>query len=284
MNKLGVTLSGGGARGLAHIGFLRVMDREKIHPAYVTGTSMGAIIGAAYATGMDVDSIQKAAIEFSRLRNIVRLMHISQPGKGFVDSEKIRAFLGDLIPEYLEFDQLKIPLAVCAVDLKTGMSVTLKSGKVLPAIMASSAMPGIFSPVKIGPYQFVDGGVLNNMPIDLAYQLGAEKVIAVDVQQTISNPEMELEDMEKSRRSTLPLPNYFYEVSRSEVIMSSKINDYNLQNYPPDLLIEMPISPEVSSLSGFRQVDEIIRFGEEKTESVLPQIRALLESGLTAAG
>lgn len=276
--KLGLALAGGGARGLAHIGLLKVLEREHIRPAYIAGTSMGAIIGAAYATGMDVDMIEKAAIEFTRPRNMIRMVHLTQPSRGLIDMEKLRIFLATLIPEYLEFDQLKTPLAVCATDLISGKAITLRNGKILPSILASCAVPGVFKPVEIGPYRLVDGGVLNNMPVDLAYQLGAQKVLAVDVQQNVHNTADRLAEYNKPVLP-LPLPQYFYEIARSEIIMASRITDINLQNYPPDLLIDMPVSQDVTTLSGYNKAEEIIKVGEKTTEAHLARIKALLGHG-----
>lgn len=274
--KLGLALAGGGARGLAHIGLLKVLERERIRPAYISGTSMGAIVAAAYATGMDVGMLEKAAIDITRTRNMIRMVHLAKPSRGLIDIDKLRSFLATLIPEYLEFDQLKIPLAVCATDLISGKAITLKEGKILPAILASSSVPGVFKPVEIGPYRLVDGGVLNNMPVDLAFQLGASKVLAVDVQQNVHNTAARLAEYNKPV-GPLPLPDYFYEIARSEIIMASRITDINLQNYPPDLLIDMPVSEDVTALTGYNKAEEIIRVGEQTTEAHLDQIKALLE-------
>jgi NTE family protein len=275
-SKLGLVLAGGGARGIAHIGLLKVLERERIRPAFIAGTSMGAIIGAAYATGMDVNILEKAAIDVTRPHNMIRMVHLTQPSRGLIDSDKLRAFLAGLIPEYLEFDQLKIPLAVCATDLITGKAIGLREGKILPAIMASCALPGVFKPVHIGPYRLVDGGVVNNLPVDLAYQLGAEKVVAVDVQQNARNTPVWEEEYNKPVYS-LSMPTNLHYIARSEIIMAGRITEFNLRIYPPDLLIEIPVSNDVTSLTGYNKAEEIIRVGEETTLANLDRIKALLE-------
>ena len=115
------------------------------------------------------------------------------------------------------------------------------------------------------------------MPVDLAFQLGAEKVIAVDVQERPQSNYISPSEKTKSLLS-LPLPNYFYELLRSEVIMTSRLTEINLQIYPPDLLIEMPITSEITAISGYNRAEEIIRLGEETTEKYLPKIKALFGS------
>lgn len=275
-NKLGLVLSGGGARGLSHIGMLKVLEREHIHPAYISGTSMGAILGAAYASGMSVDALEKVALEITQTRNMVKMVHLSQPFKGLIDIDKLKAFLSTMIPEYMEFSQLRIPLAVCATDLLTGKAISIREGKVLSAILASSALPGIFQPVEIGPYKLVDGGVLNNMPVDLAYQLGAQKVVAIDVQQRTQSSFIQMMEPAKPKQP-LAVPDQIQDMLRSEVIMASRITEINLQIYPPDLMVEMPVSIEITSISGYNRAAEIIQVGVETTEKYLPQIRALLE-------
>ena len=147
-----------------------------IVPDIISGTSMGAIIGAAYACGMKIDQLEKTAIELTRMRNLIQIVHLRQPIKGLIDPEKLKKMLTSIIPEDISFEQLKIPLAVCATDLNSGKAVGLHQGNLLTAVMASCALPGVFPPVCIGDNYLVDGGVLNNLPVDLAYRLGSELV------------------------------------------------------------------------------------------------------------
>lgn len=275
-SKLGLVLSGGGARGLSHIGLLKVLEREQIRPDFISGTSMGAIIGAAYASGLSLETLEKLAVETTRNRNMIRMVHIRQPFKGLIDVDKLKSLLTSMIPEYLEFDQLKIPLSVCATDLNTGHAVTLRSGKVLNSIMASCALPGVFPPVEIGSMRLVDGGVLNNMPIDQVYQLGAEKVLAIDVQLRIQ-VNSAVQPGSTKPRLPLSMPDQFSAMILSENIMAGRITDLNLLVYPPDLYIEMPVSREITAISGYNRAEEIIRVGEVTTEKYLAKIKALLE-------
>jgi NTE family protein len=273
--KLGMALSGGGARGLAYIGAFKVLERENIRPSFISGTSMGSIMGAAYATGISASELESFTLEATRRRNMVRMVHLTQPSKGLIDIEKLKILLTRLIPESMEFSQLKIPLSVCATDLLSGKSVTLREGKVLPAVLASSAYPGVFRAVEIGSMRMVDGGLLNNLPINLAYQLGAEKVIAFDVQTKVQNSYPWHMSKEKAPWS-LSIPESFSELMWSVSIMSDRINDINMQTYPSDLYVLLPVDKEITSFTGFTRAEEIIRIGEETTEIYLPKIKALL--------
>lgn len=272
--KFGLVLGGGGARGLAHVGVLKTLTKLGIVPDYIAGTSMGGIIGAAFASGMDIDQLEKTAIDKTRMTNMIKMVHLRQPIKGLIDPEKLRKLLASIIPEDADFDQLQIPLAVCATDLNSGKSVGLQKGNLLTAVMASCALPGVFPPVCIGDDYLVDGGVLNNLPVDLAYRLGAEMVIAIDVQQRMEHHSFWQYEPLKPKLPQ-PLSDSFYDMMRSETIMSSRITEINLQVYPPDLYIEVPVSKEISTLSGYHRADEIIRVGEKATEKYLDVIQAL---------
>lgn len=169
---LGLALSGGGARGLAHIGFLKVLEREQIRVDYLSGTSMGAVIAAAYARGMSIEDLEREAVSTTTTRNMIRMVSIAPPMRGIVESSKLKSVLSHFIPEGINFEDLRIPTAISATDLIRSCSVTLNSGPVLPAVMASCAMPGIFPAVDFPPLRLVDGGVLNNLPVNLVRKLG----------------------------------------------------------------------------------------------------------------
>lgn len=275
IRKFGLALSGGGARGFAHIGLLKVLDREKIKPSYLSGTSMGAIIAAAYASGMSGKDIEEEAIKYTRTRNLVRMVHLTPPFKGLINQQKVAEYLSDMIPQGMRFDELRIPLAICATDLMQSRSISLTEGLVLPAVLASASIPGVFPPVVIPPYRLVDGGVVNNLPVDLAFQLGAEKVVAVDVQ---INPfeTTPWQDKHKEQKWSMPISEYIMDMLWSETIMSARITQLNLKTYPPDVYIRMPIDKEITVLMGFPRAREIIDRGEETAEQYLPIIKQML--------
>lgn len=273
--KLGLALSGGGARGLAHIGFLKVLEREKIPVSFLSGTSMGSIIGAAYAGGMDLSKLEMETIHSTTLRNMMRLVSMTPPTKGILEAGKVRSLLGRFIPESLTFSDLRIPLSICATDLIHSNPVTLDQGLVLDAVMASCAVPGVFPPVYYPPYKLVDGGVLNNLPVDLVRNMGAEKVIGIDVQ---VNPfdTTPWQDLPVSEHFPIPLPEALKDILWSSTIMIARITQIQLETNKPDLYIRPHIPREITMFLGFQKAAEVIAIGEKAAEEFLPQIRSLI--------
>lgn len=273
--QFGLALSGGGVRGLAHIGVLKVLEREGMRPGYLSGTSMGAVIGAAYAAGMSPIEIENFTLNQFSLRNMMGLVHLTQPNRGLMDPAKVRDMLTKLIPMDMEFSQLRIPLVVCATDLLYCRSIPLMTGNVLKAVIASSAVPGIFPAVELPPYRLVDGGLLNNLPIDLVYRMGAEKVIGVDVQMEL---ECHADVVNQEQKNGWPnlSPEIYQDVMRSVMIISSRITARNLEVYPPNLLVRPKIPRDVSVLRGFSKASEVIRSGEVAAEKMLPAIEQLI--------
>jgi NTE family protein len=274
--KLGLALGGGGARGLAHVGFLKVLERENIKVDFLSGTSMGSIIAAAYARGMELSEIEKEVLLSTSTRNMMRLVNLTPPTRGFLEVNKVRTMLTRFIPESLTFDDLHIPLAVCATDLIRSVAVTLDKGEVLPAVMASCSVPGIFPAVNYPPYRLVDGGVLNNLPVDLVKKLGAEKIIAIDVQ---FNPFDATPNEELPATSFLPLhiPTTLKDLLWSSMIMTARVTQVQLEILPPDLYIRPNIAQNITLFMGFQKAAEVIAEGEKAAEENLPQIRKILE-------
>ena len=274
--KLGLALSGGGARGLAHLGFLKVLEREKIKVDFLSGTSMGSVIAAAYARGMDLDELEAAIVHATTMRNMIRLVSLTPPTRGLFDLHKVKSVLAHLIPESVTFKDLRIPLAVCATDLIQSIAVTLNEGDVLPAVLASCAVPGIFPPVYKKPYKLVDGGVLNNLPVDLVRNLGAEKIIAIDVQ---VNPfdNIPWEDHPVAERIPIPIPSSLKDILWSATMMMAQITQVQIQKIKPDIYIRPNIPRDVSLFTGFHKAIEVIAVGAQAAEEYLPEIRRLLE-------
>jgi len=182
--KIGLVLSGGAARGLAHIGVIEKLNEWGIKPDIVVGTSMGAIVGAAYAYGLDVEQmldVVRIFIEDGALESLVELSGAVDRG-GIVPHNKIegyfRTFFGDV-----KIEDLKVKYACTAYDLNSEEEIILESGDLVSAITASSAFPGVFEPVKVGNMLLIDGGIRNNIPIDIAKRMGADLIIVSDVSQ-----------------------------------------------------------------------------------------------------
>ena len=174
--RVGLALSGGVARGLAHIGVLKVLKKHKIPIHCLAGTSAGALVGAFFAAGMSPDLIEKNAKKLGWFRFLKFI-----PGRhGPLEVEEIRKFIIENIGD-IKFSDLNLPFAAVACDIKTGNEVILSEGKVARAVAASFAFPGIFAPVKHHQELLVDGGIVDNLPSSVLLKMGANFVIAVDV-------------------------------------------------------------------------------------------------------
>lgn len=176
MSNIGLALGGGGAKGFAHIGVLRALEELAIFPDILSGTSMGGVVAALYATGMSVERIE-ASLRATGLT----VFAAREPSRlGLMGRGKIIAWLGGLLGD-VTFEQLPHKLAMMAVDLEAGTEVVLDTGRVVDAVLATTAFPGLFAPVERDGRYLIDGGALNNVPFDVARQMGAEYVIASDV-------------------------------------------------------------------------------------------------------
>lgn len=178
--KVGLALSGGAVRGMTHIGVLKYLEEKGIEVELIAGTSAGSLVGALYAAGKSAGEIQEIALDI-HWRDIIKYVYsVSLPKKGLVNIE----FLRKIIHRYLgsiTFEELQKPLIVVAVDLIKNQAVYIKTGEVTSAIMASCAIPGIFTPVKREGLTLVDGGVLQNIPTAPLVAAGVKNIIAVDL-------------------------------------------------------------------------------------------------------
>jgi predicted acylesterase/phospholipase RssA len=177
--KIGYALGGGSARGLAHIGVLKVLETNGIRPDVIVGTSIGAIIGALYAGGHVAGEIEQIVLALD-WKKMVALADISIPAGGFVQGKKVVALLESIIG-HLSFFQLKIPFACASTDVLTGEEIILHDGSLVDAVRASISLPGVFRPVKSQGRYLVDGGLLNEVPVSVCRRLGADYVIGVNV-------------------------------------------------------------------------------------------------------
>lgn len=178
--KFGLALGSGGSRGVAHIGFLQALEEADLRPDYVTGCSMGAIVGACYCAGATPKEMKKAVINLN-LSDLATVNLAPFHQNGLMKMTKPRKLLVNLIGEK-DFSELKIPFACVATDLITGKIAILDKGNVIDAALASSSIPGAFTPAKFGEYQMlVDGGILERVPTRELKQMGAQAIVAVDV-------------------------------------------------------------------------------------------------------
>ncbi len=272
--RLGLALGGGGARGYAHIGLLRVLEREGIPVDYLAGTSMGGLIAAGYATGMTAAQLEAAALAM-RTRH---LLDLTLSSMGLLEGKRLRQLLVRMFGDK-EFADTRIPLCLVAVDLNTGEELTLSEGSLVDALRATVSVPGIFCPAAWRGRLLVDGGVTNNVPADVVRAMGAEVVIAVDV----GNPQfVPLAEEAASRRIFLPglarLSPLFGAMIRSVTIMQAEILRHRLAQARPDLVIRPGIGPV--NIEEFERAAEVIPTGQQAAELALPRIRQLLRKRL----
>lgn len=174
--KIALVLGGGGALGFAHIGVVEELQKNHIPIDMIVGTSMGAIVGGAFATGSNVADLKNFAFKL-RTRH---LYDINLNLKGLFSGKNVVKTLKKVIPD-VDMKDTQIPFYCNAVDLVGCKEVVLKEGSIIKNIRASISCPGVFTPVKIGEQLLIDGGVINNLPHDIARELGADIIIAVDV-------------------------------------------------------------------------------------------------------
>lgn len=181
-HKIGLALSGGGALGFAHIGALQALEEHGVKPDLISGSSMGAIIGAIYCAGYSPAKIMRI-IQAEKLYKLDKLMspNLNFKQKGLSSHATLRATLKELIPHDC-FDSLEIPFAVCVTNITSGIYEYYYSSKgIVEYVVASASIPGVFDPVVIKNTTYVDGGVLNNLPAEILHQKGCDYIIGVDV-------------------------------------------------------------------------------------------------------
>jgi len=271
--SVALVLSGGGARGLAHIGVLRVLEREGIPVDCLAGTSMGGVIAAGYAAGMNSYDMERIALDITRKRRILPLADPSIPNGGLIRGEKVLAFFKQQLGDKT-FKELNLPLAVVAVDLNSHQEAVLREGPVAMALRATTSLPGLFKPIEINGMRLVDGGVLNNLPVDVVSQMGAEVIIAVDaslsqsggIGQWIGNRRWVPEGV----ANTLEI--------LDETLYALRIvqQEQKLHQFPPDLLICPKLPANINAFVGYNRVEEIIAAGEHSVEEHLTEIKELL--------
>jgi NTE family protein len=184
--RIALVLGGGAARGFAHIGVIRVLEQERVPVDQVVGTSVGSLIGALYAADKDSFDLEWTAFQLEQDDLFDFSLTNAVMGMGYAKGEKLEAFVKAKVkPENIE--QLAIPFAAVATDLNWGERVVIDRGSVAKAVRASSAIPGIFEPVLHQGKLLVDGGVTDNIPIEVARERGADLVVAVDIGEKVGN-------------------------------------------------------------------------------------------------
>jgi NTE family protein len=174
-----LVLGSGGARGLSHIGVIKKLEKEGLQPDIIIGTSMGALVGAYYALHGEVHDLERLAVSINNT-DVLRMVDVNNITKSFIKGDKIKRFLKDLFQDK-SFEDTKIRLVLAATSLQDGTQVVIESGKLADAVMASANLPVMMQPVKYQGKNLVDGGLVDSTPVKLAFDYGADSVIAVDL-------------------------------------------------------------------------------------------------------
>lgn len=290
--RVGLALGSGSARGLAHIGVIRALRQAGVAIDLVAGTSIGAVIGVLYAAGQ----IERVAEEFLAFdwKNVAVLLDPVFPRAGLIDGRKVAEFLRAHIGSQT-FEELPLPLRVVASDLRTGGEVVFASGDLIEAVRASIAVPGVLTPMRIEGRILVDGGLVNPVPVSVARAMGADFVVAVDLNHDIvegrlsrhrpslrarMQPKARLLDALRASHSPLlaqleswlqeePLPGIFDVLLGSLSIMQARVTNANLQSNAPDLLIRPPLGS--LRFLDFDRAAEIIEAGYACAQAALAQ-------------
>jgi NTE family protein len=252
--KVGVALGGGFARGIAHIGVLKVLEDANIPISYVAGTSVGALIGAIYCSGASAAEMEKIACRV-RFRDFARWT-ISR--MGFASNQRMIGFLNSVL-KVKTFEELRIPLAVTATDFATGNGAVFSSGALVDPVRASCAYPGMFLPVNVNGQVLVDGMLAHPVPTQPLRDAGCTHVIAVHL---------------KGRWGTAAGPRHLFDVIGQCFAIAQDKNGALWQPWA-DLVVE----PNVSTFKydDFECTPDLLRAGEEVMRAALPQVKAWLE-------
>ena len=257
--KLGFALGAGGSRGVAHIGFLKAMEEEGIVPDFISGTSMGSVVGSCYASGMTPSEMEEVVIKL-KFSDIFDLSLNPVKNAALLRSQKmqkkIRSFLGDKT-----FDDLKMPFRCVATDLISGKAVIL-SGKdeVCMSVVASSSIPSIFKPVPKDDKLLVDGGVTCRVPIRTVREMGAEVVIGVDVLGKIRTNDR--------KYNVIGVLMRMFDIADCELVK------YKVGRQRPDLYIEPDLGDMVQFK--FKDIPWAIERGYETGKEYAPKIKELI--------
>ncbi len=267
--KLGIALGSGGARGYTIVGILKILEREHIYPDIISGTSIGAIIGALYAKGMTIDEILGigATIDKNWVRDILFWDLTLPKDGGFLSGRKLQRFFKSLFDD-LEFKDLELPFACIATDIKTGEEVTFNDGRVLDAVRASVSIPIIWKPYLYRGRYLVDGGLVNPVPTSTLLSMGADTILSVSLTSSPALRKFMMAGKPQTTATPGMLPVFFHMISTmmhevavnkaqiAQVTVAPRITDYNWTD--------------------FDKVDELVAIGETAAEEALPQIKSIL--------
>lgn len=261
--RVGLALSGGAARGLAHVGVLEVLQKEGIPIDMIAGTSAGAIIGAIYARSQDTTQIKKDVLE-PGWKKFAPLIDPSIFKGGLIKGTKIKGLLSSYVGGNIKFSDLTIPFACVATDIDTGQEVVIDRGSVPEALRASISIPGIFTVVKREGRYLVDGGLTTPVPVNVVKRMGADFIIAVNV----------TPDVTDRTKKAHKKPSIFQVIMQSIYIATYSLARSSLED--ADIVIE----PDLASIGAgdFQKAWELISRGEQAARNAIPEIKRRLNN------
>jgi NTE family protein len=299
--RLGIALGSGSSRGWSHIGIIRALAEIGIEADIVCGCSVGAIVGASFAAG-NLNRLEHWVTSLTRTE-VARFLDINLSLSGFVDAPRLRSFFAENVcAEDVGIEQLVRTFATVSTDLETGREIWFTEGSVLDAVWASMSIPGLFPPLRNQGKWLVDGGLVNPVPVSLCRALGADIVIAVNLNAAIAGrhfirgggddsesapPDSLISTVRKTVRSysaslfgsngTDDAPGLFDAISGSLNIMQERITRSRMAGDPPDIVL----APRLShiGLMEYYRAREAIQEGRECVGRMLPEIRHLVKSG-----
>ena len=247
---IGLALGGGFARGIVHVGVLKVLEEENIPVRFIAGTSVGALVGAAYCSGVTPAELEQIASRV-RFRDLARW---TLSRYGFATNLRMTSFLNRIL-KVKTFEELRLPLAITATDFATGEGVVFRSGPLADAVRASCAYPGVFLPVTINGRLLVDGMLAHSLPSQPVRDMGADRVIAVNLKSTWNSAEG---------------PRHIFDVIGQCFAIAQNMNCTASRDCA-DLVIE----PDVTGFryDAFEQSAALVKIGEASARAALPEIR-----------
>lgn len=288
--KIALVLSGGGARGIAHIGVIEELEKQGYEITSIAGTSMGALVGGVYALGkMEEFKNWLYSLDRSKVFNLVDFTFSTQ---GLVKGDKVINKMKEFIMDK-NIEDLPIPYAAVAVDLINKKEVVFTQGSIYKAIRASIAIPTVLQPVKTKTGLLVDGGVLNNMPISQIKRISGDHLFAVDVNADIPvyKPLVTIEENQtmlglyqnkmkafyqqfnwKTPKESEEQLGYFDLMNKTIGLMTHHIAQISMEKYPPDLLIQ--ISRESATMFDFYKAEELVEIGRFAAKKYLTEYAA----------
>ena len=256
--KIGLALGGGAARGFAHIGVIKVLEAQGIIPDIVVGTSAGSLVGALYAAGNNAAALQKMAIEIDEAAISDWSVPFFSQTTGVLKGEAVQQYVNRAVQNQL-IEKLKIPFGAVATDLRNGQPILFRRGNTGAAVRASSAVPGVFHPVRIGNIDYVDGGLVAPVPVSFARKMGADFVIAVNIS---AQPDAQVAS------TTLDI------LLQTFSIMGQSLNHHELKQ------ADIVIRPELATMKSndFQNRNVAIAAGEKATLAIMAEIRQRLKA------